>query len=225
MSKRLMESLDSIVDKEKRKQAIIFEFTPNTSKSEDRLVSLLDNINIQVIQLERLLGKENRLTQLNYELQGHNLRTALVQIHVWLQQHSPEGKQSDRHFEDINNRVKTINESLKKKLENPSASQQGMNLQMLKEIKDLYDLFKGLLKFENIIDRSLTLSRTYDKLTVMKEDRPFDFESTDARTADIKRRSDELQAKVTAVAEKRAKSFGDFNTKLVDLETKMKAKL
>lgn len=220
MSQRLMESLTSIVDKEKRKQAIIFEFTPNISKSHDHLVSVLDHINIQIIQLEKLLGKENRLTQFSYETQGFNLKTGLIQMHAWLTQHSPENKQSDRHFDDINNRIKLINDGIRKKLDNSN-----INLQVLKEIKDLYDLYKGLLKYETIVDRSLTLARTWDRLTLMQEERPFDYEAMDIKSEKLKKKSQDLQVKVAEVADKMIKSFGELNTKLQDLENKMKTKL
>lgn len=220
MSRRLMESLTSVIDKEKKKQAIVFEFTPNVSQSHDKLVDLLDNINLQVIQIEKLLGKENRISQLTYESQGLNLRTALIQMSAWVNQHAPENKLSDRHFDEVATKIKAINDGLRKKLDN-----QSMNLQILKEIKELYELYKGLIKYDQIIDRSLVLARSWDKLTLMQEERPYDFEAIDAKSHKLKDETKMLQSRVANVVESISTSFAKINTKLQEIENKMKTKL
>lgn len=220
MSRRLLDGLAAVVDKEKKKQAIVFEFAPNVSQSHASLVTLLDNINLQVIQLEKLLGRENRLTQPSYEAQGFNLKTALIQMHAWMQQHAPEHKTSDRHFDEMNARLKSINDGIKKRLEN-----QTMSLPLLRDVKELFDLYKGLLKYEGLVDRSLTLARSWDRLTLMQEERPFEFEAMDAKAARLGQCSAQLQTRVATVAQSMASSLGEVNAKLTDLENKMKAKL
>lgn len=217
MNKRLADTLDNIVDKEKKKQAIVFEFLPEKSKTKEAHISLLDQIEEQVRELETAIGKETRLTNFVFELQGHNMKSALSQMEAWLQPYLTESKFSDRKFDEMNTRVKAINDTLKKKIEsNP------ITLQQIKQLKDLYDLYKGLLKYESLIDRSLNLSRTHEKLSILREHRPFDLEECSAKTTDIVSKTGELKERVALVSVAMGEQLNGINTKLVELENSIK---
>lgn len=218
MNKRLVDTLDSIVDKEKKKHAIVFEFMPDKSKTKEAHISLLDQIDHQVRELESAVGKEKRLTHYTFELHGLNMKTAVGQMVAWIHPILTEMKYADRHFDEANNKIKSINDHLKRKME-PCP----ITLQQLKELKDLYDLYKGLLKYENIISRSLTLSRTHERLGILREHRPFDLESCDQRTSQVSLKTTELRQKVTKVSTTMRDQLSSINQKMVELENSVKS--
>lgn len=217
MNKRLSETIESILDKEKRKQAIVFEFTPDTSKTKEAHVSMLDHIEEQVKALEKAIGHESRLVPYKFELHGYNLMTALHQAYFWLNPYVYEGKISDRVFEESNTKLKNINDHLKKKIENNPIS-----LQQLKNLKDLFDLFKGLLKYENLINKSLALSRTHEKLSSLREIKEIDLERLDHKITAIETSTVNLKGKISSVSSKIREQLSSVNEKVVELENSVK---
>ena len=221
MNKRLADTLDSIVDKEKQMQAIIFEFLPDLSKTKAAHISMIDQIEDQVSDIEQVIGKTSRMTHFTFELQGHNMLSALNQMEAWIQPYISESKFSDRKFDEMNNRVKAINELLMKKkiVTNP------INLQQIKEMKDLYELYKGLFKYDSLIDRSLTLTRTHERLTILRENRPFDMTDSKQMSSDIRRDTDILKHRIAEVSSVMRDQFNNINAKMVELENSVKSVL
>lgn len=220
MNKRLVDTLDSIVDKEKKMQAIIFEFLPDLSKTKAAHISMIDQIEDQVSDIEQVIGKTSRMTHFTFELQGHNMLSAMNQMEAWIQPYISESKFSDRKFDEMNNRVKAINELLKKKIGNNP-----ITLQQIKEMKDLYELYKGLFKYDSLIDRSLTLTRTHERLTILRENRPFDMTYSEQMSSDIRRDTDILKHRIAKVSSAMRDQFNNINAKMVELENSVKSLL
>ncbi len=222
MNSRLVDSIRDINDLEKKKQAIIIEFLPDHATIKKHHLATLDQLTKQVMELETALGKQKRLTSFTYELDGLNIRTAIAQMHQALVPLMEDKKPVEKLVKDNSDRWNAIVTNTEKKF-NFEANKIPIN--KIIQISNLYELFKGLMKYENIIDRSLTLYRSYEKISSDRQDKQSELMCIDERNKNIIESNKSLQTRLQQVSNKIKEAMGEINALLSEVENTLKTKL
>lgn len=222
MNNRLIDAIRDINDLEKKKQALVIEFLPDHASIKTHHLATLDQLTKQVMYLETAIGKKKRLTSFTYELDGLNIRTAIAQMHQALVPLMEDKKPVEKLVKDNSDRWNTIVMNTEKKI-NFEANKVPIN--KIVQISNIYELFKGLMKYENIINRSLTLYRSYEKISSGRQDLQSELSQFDDKNKLIIANNKDLQTKLQKVSSTIKEAMAEINSLLSEVENTVKSKL
>lgn len=246
MNQRLVRTIDDIIHKEKKKQTLVIELYPTYNKLKDLYEDKANTLYQKVHDVEVFLGKSKRMKGYQYEVEGLNLTTALSAIEKTLskiqRQIADEGQRTKDYHSMLSftDSVNDFKQSLAKKLyffdpkkeqdpNNPSSqtvvTQVAMSMtEMLYNIDKIigfarfYEYFKGLIRYEQLVEKSYYLMKAYGKQALAKNLNREKFILLDNRREEIAQGCIQNSTAILAVKGELMNRFKEVHQQLTLLE-------
>jgi len=217
---KLIETMDSIIDKEGKKQSIILEFLPDPSNIKNHLLATLDQLTDSIFKIEHALGKESRLTHCSYEVEGHNMRSALLMMFANFDDKDEKNKGIEKIAAEITERFNyKIKPQAQSKINQEAVK---ISIEKIKQINELYELYKGLMKYDKVLGRSLLLYRSYEKISAFKKKHPTDVKSFEVGSQSLSDQIGKLKDEITRVSKLLSTELGPVHKELLEIEAQAK---
>lgn len=201
----------------------------------------------ELYEIESSIGREKKSGTYAFELNGYNMNTAVDFINREYQKIKPTLRLEDRNYLSLKEKWEKIANPIEARLSVEASIPQTnltsiltslptqiitpsdrnlkqaltIHIQKVKLVDTLYDMFRDMMKHENLINKSDNMYKTFESVSKVAQKDSLSFDQMDEKIKQMEESNGKIKENIDRITKKIRDSFSDVHSKLSSVESKV----